>query len=36
MSGVFCANNAQAAVSVTLEKREGACALFAQKTPDTF
>ena len=35
MSGVFCANNfVRLLVSVTLEKREGACALFVQKTPD--
>ena len=37
MSGVFCTNNAQAPSlfsNVTLEKREGACALFVQKTPD--
>ena len=38
MSGVFCTNNAQARllVSVTLEKREGACALFVQKISKSF
>ena len=39
MSGVFCTNNAQAPSLFsnvrTLEKREGACALFVQKSPET-
>ena len=35
MSGVFCTNNAQAP-SLFSEKREGACALFVQNTPDMF
>ena len=36
MSGVLCTNNAhdRLLVSVTLEKRERACALFVQRTPD--